>query len=100
MIRRITGQLPAWANRDHPILRYELARTMPARSRRNQITRGLVMLLAALLLLGGGYLYATDLLHALQMPTLLATRFSHELVEGIELHLDLAFIAPKAAKGK
>ncbi len=64
MIRRITGQLPAWASREHPILRYELARTMPARSRRNQITRGLVMLLAALLLLGGGYLYATDLLRA------------------------------------
>ncbi len=60
MIQRITGQLPAWARRDHPVLRHELGRTKIA-PRRVRLARAFgVVLLAALLLLIG-YLVATDL---------------------------------------
>ncbi len=48
--------LPDWAHPDHPILQYELAQRQLGNSRRKSI---LQLFLLALLLGGGGYLYAS-----------------------------------------
>jgi hypothetical protein len=61
MIQRVTGQLPTWARTDHPILRYELARTERV-NLRGRIFRVLWMSMLAILLLGGGYFIATGFL--------------------------------------
>jgi len=58
MIRRLTGQFPAWAQADHPVLRYELGKARPVSSRRRWLRWGGLLLLA-LLALAGGYLIAT-----------------------------------------
>jgi hypothetical protein len=63
LIRRFGIQLPDWARREHPMLRYELARnstrTLP---KSRQYLRALGVVLLGLLLLAAGYLRATDLL--------------------------------------
>ena len=60
MIRRIIGPLPTWAERKHPVLRYELNRQQPTVSVQGIALRivGGVMSLAVLALLG--YLWATN----------------------------------------
>ena len=58
MIRRLTGQFPAWARADHPVLRYELGKVGPV-SARGRRMRWLGLLLLALLFLAGGYVVAT-----------------------------------------
>lgn len=64
MIRRLTGDLPAWAQRQHPVLRYELERSQPP-SRRGRVLLWAGGVVLALLLLGLGYLLATGgLAHA------------------------------------
>lgn len=61
MMRIFVGQLPAWARRDHPALRYELGLQAqpPARAR---YLRAFFHILAVGVLLVIGYLVATDLL--------------------------------------
>lgn len=61
MIRRILGDLPAWARPDHPLLRYELFRQKSRATRimRLSIAAGQVFLLFALLT--GGLMYATEM---------------------------------------
>ena len=62
MIRRLTTvQLPDWAQRTHPFLRYELTRISHA-SRRAQYLRALWVVLFGLALIVGGYVVATNLL--------------------------------------
>lgn len=61
MIQRLAVQLPGWASRSHPILRYELSRA-PRLSRRAQYFRALWVILLALGLGVGGYLIATNFL--------------------------------------
>jgi hypothetical protein len=61
MIQRLAVQLPGWASRSHPILRYELSRA-PRLSKRAQYFRALWIVLLALGLAGGGYLIATNFL--------------------------------------
>lgn len=61
MIQRLAVQLPGWASRNHPILRYELNRA-PRLSRRAQYFRALWIVLLALGLAVGGYLIATNFL--------------------------------------
>lgn len=64
MIRRLTGDLPAWAQRHHPVLRYELDRLQPP-SRRGRVLLWAGGVVLALLLFGLGYLLATGgLAHA------------------------------------
>jgi hypothetical protein len=41
MVQRVTGRLPDWARRDHPVLRYEMGRRPPA-SRSTRLLRALV----------------------------------------------------------
>lgn len=62
MIRRLVGQLPEWARPDHPILRYELARNTTELTPRARYLRAFGLALALLVLLAGGYIYATDFL--------------------------------------
>ncbi len=61
MIQRLAVQLPGWASRSHPILRYELSRA-PRLSKRAQYFRALWIILLALGLASGGYLIATNFL--------------------------------------
>lgn len=64
MIRRFTGQLPAWARPEHPVLRYELG-APPKASWQARYARALATVLLGGVLLLGGYLAAT---HLLQVP--------------------------------
>ncbi len=64
MIRRLTGQFPAWARADHPVLRYELGKARPT-STRVRWLRVVIVVLLALLFLAGGYIIATG---SLQHP--------------------------------
>ncbi len=62
MLRRLTTvQLPDWAQRTHPFLRYELTRASHI-SRRAQYLRALWVVLFGIALIVGGYLIATNLL--------------------------------------
>lgn len=56
MIKLITRQIPDWARPSHPILQYELSRLKAVGSWQGRI---LALLLLALILGLGGYLYAT-----------------------------------------
>jgi hypothetical protein len=62
MLRRILGDLPAWAKTDHPLLRYELQRQQSSDKRPTRliIATGQVLLLFGFL--AGGYLFATNFL--------------------------------------
>jgi hypothetical protein len=69
MIKRIFGDVPDWAKRENPLLRYEIIRNQPQTTTRSRVMRmtGWVLLLAFLLLLG--YAIATDgFQRGLQMP--------------------------------
>ena len=60
MIRRIVGPLPTWAERKHPVLRYELNRRQPPPSTRSIALR-IIFAAVALAVLGLlGYLWATN----------------------------------------
>jgi hypothetical protein len=61
MIQRLTGQLPSWARTEHPVMRYELGKSLPPR-RRARFLRALGVVLGGMLLLVVGYLVATHLL--------------------------------------
>ncbi|MBZ0292712.1 MAG: hypothetical protein K8L99_09150 [Anaerolineae bacterium] len=61
MLQRLRIQLPNWAQREHPILRYELNKSVRL-TRRAQYVRALWIVLLTLALLVGGYLIATNLL--------------------------------------
>lgn len=61
MIRRLSGQLPLWARRDHPVLRHELGAS-PRLSWQARYARALGVILLGALLLAGGYAAATNLL--------------------------------------
>lgn len=61
MLQRLRIQLPDWAQREHPILRYELNKSVQL-TRRAQYLRALWMILLMLALSGAGYLIATNLL--------------------------------------
>ncbi|NDJ61683.1 MAG: hypothetical protein GYB67_11195 [Chloroflexi bacterium] len=67
MMRRLIGQLPNWARAEHPVLRYELGRSArpPLRVR---LLRAFLVVVIGLVLLGGSYLIATDLLRQ-PLPT-------------------------------
>jgi hypothetical protein len=59
--RLLIGQLPEWARRDHPVLRYELGETArPALRRR--LARALVVVIGGALFLIVGYVIATGTL--------------------------------------
>jgi hypothetical protein len=58
MLRLLTSQLPEWARPNHPILQYELAHLKQVRSRQKRFFQ---LLMLALILGLGGYLYATYL---------------------------------------
>jgi hypothetical protein len=69
MIKRIFGDVPDWAKRENPLLRYEIVRNQPQDSARARVMRmgGWVILLAFLLLLG--YAITTNgFQRSLQMP--------------------------------
>lgn len=61
MIRALFGELPAWARRDHPMLRYELGKT-PRPRRAGRLLRALGVVVGLLLLGGAGVMIATDFL--------------------------------------
>jgi hypothetical protein len=60
MFKYIFGELPSWAKRGNPLLRYELSRFDPELSSKERVFRvgSWVLLLAVLVL--GGYIYATN----------------------------------------
>jgi len=58
MLKFINAQLPEWARPDHPILQYELAHLQHVESRQ---ARFFQLLVIALILGMGGYLYATTI---------------------------------------
>ncbi len=60
MLQRITGPLPAWARRDHPVLRYEIGRHPPAK-RAIKFLRAFINIVGIGLLLLIGTLVATNL---------------------------------------
>lgn len=69
MIKRIFGDVPDWAKRENPLLRYEIVRNQAPATSRARILRmsGWVLLLAFLLLMG--YAITTDgFQRGLQMP--------------------------------
>lgn len=69
MIRHILGELPSWAKRENPLLRYELSRFDPELSRRERIFRVGAWVLFLTILVLAGYFYATDWLQrSMQMP--------------------------------
>ncbi len=70
MLERIIGPLPAWARRDHPLLRYEL-RGSPKPRRR--LLRILAVILAALMLIAFGYAVATEFFSRELSPNLTET---------------------------
>lgn len=59
--QRFARQLPDWARRAHPALRYELGHE-PPRSARARYIRALLVVLAGLVLFATGYLLATSFL--------------------------------------
>lgn len=59
MIERFTGQLPVWARRDHPLMRYELRRSLSGPLRHWSMLQRLGLLGMVGLLLVAGYLIAT-----------------------------------------
>ncbi len=59
--QRFARQLPDWARRAHPALRYELGHEAP-RPARSRYLRALLVVLAGLVLFGLGYLLATRFL--------------------------------------
>jgi hypothetical protein len=59
LLQRFTGQLPEWARRGHPVLRYELGRTRFI-SRRAAYTRIASIAILGVLLFRGGYALATN----------------------------------------
>ncbi|MFO7321782.1 MAG: hypothetical protein DIU68_008630 [Chloroflexota bacterium] len=86
MIRRMAGQLPAWARPEHPVLRYELGKSKRL-STRARLLRLAAMAIGVILLGVAGYLIATGLLthppgqsvtesiHAVMFWPLLAVQF-------------------------
>ncbi|MCU0511090.1 MAG: hypothetical protein MUE40_00800 [Anaerolineae bacterium] len=62
MIKRIFGELPVWAQSNHPLLRYELFRQKSHRSRPRRLLLAALHVLLVLALLLAGYLIATDFL--------------------------------------
>jgi hypothetical protein len=60
MLQRITGPLPAWARRDHPVLRYEIGRRPPP-ARRARLLRAFVNIVGIGVLILIGVLTATNL---------------------------------------
>jgi len=60
MIKRLLGELPAWAQSDHPMLRYELQKQPQAQTMTNRLMRIVRYALPIALLVFGGYLYATN----------------------------------------
>ena len=70
MLQRLRIDLPGWAQRQHPVLRYELNKSAQL-TRRARLVRVLVICLAVVALLGSGYLIATNRLtqSAGQNPT-------------------------------
>jgi hypothetical protein len=60
MLQRVTGQFPAWARRDHPVLRYELGRRPPL-SRRARLLRAFINVVIVGVLVLVGVLVATNL---------------------------------------
>lgn len=63
-MQRIFGQLPDWARPDHPILKYELARQHQPVPVRTRYIRAIFFSLLTLVLIGAGYVYATNFLSA------------------------------------
>lgn len=61
MMRYVAGQLPSWAQPEHPVLRYELGKSKRL-SARARLLRLLAALTLALLFGAAGYLIATGLL--------------------------------------
>jgi len=61
MLKYLTGQLPPWAQPQHPILQYQL-RTKQIDTRSARLMRALGVVIVLLVLIGGGYLYATNFL--------------------------------------
>ncbi len=67
MIKRIIGDIPDWAKRENPLLRYELSRREDKSGSAVGRVAMWVIILSALVL--GGYLYVTNgLQRSLQMP--------------------------------
>ncbi len=60
MIKRLTGQIPAWARRDHPMLRQELNSTERPRWQTRYARALLIVLVGGLLLLLGLFLAAVS----------------------------------------
>jgi hypothetical protein len=60
MIRAIIGELPAWARRDHPVLRYELSKA-PRPRLRGRLLRAFVVVVTGLILIGAGVIIATGM---------------------------------------
>ncbi|MBN8634338.1 MAG: hypothetical protein J0M07_03380 [Anaerolineae bacterium] len=61
MIRALIGEVPTWARRDHPMLRYELGKS-PEPRRSIRLLRALGVVLLFGVLAGAGYLIATNML--------------------------------------
>lgn len=59
MIERFTGQLPIWARREHPLMRYELRRSLSAPLRQWTVLQKLGVIGLVALFLAAGYLIAT-----------------------------------------
>ncbi len=59
MIRALIGEVPTWARRDHPMLRYELGKS-PRPRRAGRLLRALGIVLLGGVLAGAGYLIATN----------------------------------------
>lgn len=60
MFKHIFGELPDWAKRGNPLLRYELSRFDPELNRKERIFRVVTWVLLLAFLILAGYLYATN----------------------------------------
>lgn len=60
MLKRLVGDLPEWAQADHPLLRYELQRKRGTTSQSARVTQMMSWAIMWTALVAGGYLIATE----------------------------------------